>query len=210
MKHDIKQSNESPMSGYLKHTISFVAGFLIAIFAEPLQHFLFRPALHLEFIGSPAKDSPYLLDTPDRSDSATYNSRWLRISVRNVSRHTAIGCRAFITKIERKNDSGEYITFDHDALPLTWAYLGTGKQDLPPDLNLFFDLIHYSERNDSLRFSASATPNIWLPYLAKPGVFRLTVAVFGDNVSVYRETVEVTWKGGMNLTASTSVDNSLR
>ena len=50
MKHDIKQSNESPMSGYLKHTISFVAGFLIAIFAEPLQHFLFRPALHLEFI----------------------------------------------------------------------------------------------------------------------------------------------------------------
>jgi hypothetical protein len=168
------------MEEFLKILISFIAGFITAVFADPLRKWFYRPKVKLSF----GETSDYISKTPEsRKDSEGNESvgeaYYIRGRVVNESNILARSCKVYLINIEKKNNrSGNFeLTSYSDSIPLKWSAQDSASSyspiDLPKGVNQYFDL--FVTRDDSPHFD----PQICV----KPfgcGSFRTTLKCF-DN-----------------------------
>ena len=84
--------------------LSYIAGFLSAIFADPLRRWIYKPKLGLEF----DENSPdYIYQTPS-SVVRTYGGAegfheacYVRFKVTNIKRTIARSCRAYLVSVHK-------------------------------------------------------------------------------------------------------------
>lgn len=119
--------------------LAFITAFVTALFAEPLRKFFFKPNLELDF----KNNQDFKTLTPTQSDSKAY---YIRVCVRNKSWYPALGCRAHLVSIERKNVKGEFERTDFvDTLRLAWSCQPENESyrpiDIPQNVNQFFDVV---------------------------------------------------------------------
>ena len=196
-------------NGTLPNQVSGIfAGALIAILAEPIRRWIFRPVLHLHF----GDTDDYIAPSPRQADGKIVDdSIYLRVGVTNSSTAVAKGCRAYITKIEERHSTtgGFYQATFSDSLRLFWACKPTRDEklaaiDIPKGVRQFVDVL----------FAASSQPNVFTPcveftplryseLIGKAGTFRLTVMVAGDELLPAELKLIFTWKGQWNTFTAT-------
>ncbi len=124
---------------------------------------------------------------------------YVRVKVKNDSRSTAKDCMAYLTKIERMNEHGHYVTLHQDPLPLGWAFIGQIPRNLPPQIEFFFDV--FSTKSFENRVIPETQPKalIWKSILTGNATYRFSVVVTGENVEPLATTVEVEWNAWNNF-----------
>jgi len=87
----------------LSNLSSFFAGFVIAIFAEPVRRFFFKPELKLEFKQNPACISK----THEASGGKKVaDAHYIKVKVTNTRKVIAKDCRAYLINIEKYDEKG--------------------------------------------------------------------------------------------------------
>jgi hypothetical protein len=106
----------SSASSWITPAVSFVLGFVSAVFAEPVRSWILRPKLRVTFART---DDCF---TPTRTAGGE-KARWIRVKVENEKKRLAKGCRAYLVRIESKSpDSSEWVdTIYVDSIQLAWA-----------------------------------------------------------------------------------------
>jgi len=183
-----------PMNDFLKIAVAFILGFATAVLAEPFRRWLFRSAISPTFkpkIGF-GRQCVCLSTTSHPDVMAKYIrvlvecSSWLGV--------TAQGCRPFLTRIERLEP--EYKELHHDPIPLNWAYVGHQALDIHRGMKFYFDVVAVKSDDNRLQPQTTVVPETWVPLLSRPGKYRFTVIVSGQNVQP-KECKKVTfqWNG---------------
>jgi len=125
---------------------SFLAGFIVAIFAEPLRQLIFRPNLMIEF----RPDDSFVTSTVGIGDDRReWRQRYIRMRVRNTKRRLAKNCRAYLTNVEWLAPNGDFERSGYvDSIQLNWSARGEealSGLDLPKGVNQFVDVITTQE-----------------------------------------------------------------
>jgi hypothetical protein len=110
---------------------------------------------------------------------------------------TANRCKPFLTKIERFNRSkGEYTELHRDPLPLNWAFMGDTELDIHPNMAFHFDVLAINSDENVLRPQISVDrPMAWRNLLRKPGKYRFSVILAGENIMPAPLTFMFEWAG---------------
>ena len=188
------------MSEFAKITITFVLGFCIALFAEPLRRWLFRSAVSLKFepkIGF-GRQCVSITTTTQPGVLAKY----IRVLVKCSSRIglTARGCKPFLTKIEKLGPGmNDYRELHHDPIPLHWAYIGDQALDIHPTMEFYFNVVEVNSAQNILRPQTTIAPVTWTELLREPGWYKFSVVLSGENISSQPTTIPFEWKGSFDL-----------
>ena len=171
--------------------LTFVAGAVTAVCAEPLRRWIFRPTLKLEF----ANTEHFVTKTPERINSQVFNACYVRVRATNTSYFLAKDCLAFLIKIEKQIQPGRWEPTEYcESQQLRWSASldGYGAVDLPHDVSQFVDVVSTIESEASFR------PHISVPLyrhdrlFASPGTYRFSILVTGDNVK--RDIIRLSFK----------------
>ncbi|KKM70309.1 hypothetical protein LCGC14_1441970 [marine sediment metagenome] len=179
----------------LSEILSFVAGALTAVLAEPLRRWIFRPTLTLEFKNT----EHFVTRSKERSSESTYDSYWVRAKATNSSASLARGCRAFLTDIERLGPSGSWQPTDYcESLQLAWSARDEASfsaLDLPHDIPHFIDIV--STRCVTASFLPTLSVKLYRydALFSTPGTYRFTVLVSGDGVKPATLRIRFEWTG---------------
>jgi hypothetical protein len=173
----------------------FVAGFLTAVFAEPLRQWLWRPALNMEF----KKANHFLTKTPARIQSVEYEALYVRVKVINRGSHIAKSCRPYLVAIDRLGPSGTWDPTDYcESLQLAWSARGDERftpLDLPKDVPHFIDVLSTNSLDHNLVPEIVVVPFRYEQLFTAPGEYRFTVLVAGDGVKPASMSIAVKWTG---------------
>ena len=85
----------------LSSLATFVAGFLSAIFAEPIRQWIYRPVLKLEF-----ENNDHFVTKTDEGDPPTHRAQYIRVKATNLKARIAKGCRAYLIGFDRRGPTG--------------------------------------------------------------------------------------------------------
>lgn len=181
-ENSMTDSQSTPISTVFSHLAIFFSGFLIAVLAEPLRHFLFKPKLELEF----KKEQDFITKTPMTSGRDSY---YIRVKVTNKKRNVARGCRAYLINIEKENNGRKFEqTSFCDSIPLAWSNQKLGEQyngiNLSKGVNQFVDIIAtfpHTEFLDYFEPQLKVRPLRYEPLFREIGVFRFTIQVATEN-----------------------------
>jgi len=186
----------------LSTVIGAVLGFGAAVFAEPLRHWLYRPKLKLEFGDDPGcrARTPEQAQLPGpRPVQSIYEADYIRIRVTNTKPAIAKNCRAYLVKIEKADNSGEFkSTIYGDSIPLSWACRGTQAYDpldLPRGVVQFVDVISTRSVSTDFKPEIKPIPFRYIDLFRQHGVFRFTVQVSGENVRPKFIKIVFRWAG---------------
>ncbi len=184
------------LSAVLNTFVGAVLGFAAAVFAEPLMRRLYRPKLELEF----GNDPGCRVRTPEQVEQdSTHEADYIRIKVRNVKPAIAKNCSAYLVRVEKADDSGEFeSTIYGDSIPLSWSCRGAQAYvplNLPRGVVQFVDVV--STRSISTYFKPEIKP---YPFsydilFKQTGRFRFTVQVSGENVKPVFIKIIFVWSG---------------
>ena len=174
------------MEEFLKILGGFFAGFITAVFAEPLKRWIYRPKVKLYF----GETSDYISKTPEsRKDiegkESIGEAYYIRGKVINESNILAPSCKVYLINIEKKNDRTGHFepTSYSDSIQLTWSSQHPSSLyspiDLPKGVNQYFDIL--VTRDNSVHFDLQIYVK---PYrdeniFKDTGVFRFTIQVSG-------------------------------
>jgi hypothetical protein len=171
--------------------ISVIAGFLIAIFTDPIRKRLDRTTLKISFDNS--KD---LLTTPD--DTHEFGT-YVKVRLENCGRDKyARNLRCYLTSIEKLNPSGEiWETIFDTPLPMIWAYKETIESiDLPPKMWAYFNIVSFNKGENKILPATHRKPFLWRKSLADIGTYRFNIYVTGENIlRPIRGSIELVWRG---------------
>ncbi len=178
----------------------FFFGALTAVLAEPIRRWLFRAELHLSF----GQTSDYIAPTGMFNNGKKVGEAvYLRAKVINKTGTTAKRCRAYLVNIEERSArTGNFEqTIHSDTLALFWACKRSRDEnlaplDIPQGVNQYFDIL----------YAASIGPAQFVPciefvparfeeFMSKPGTYRFTVMVTGDEVAPVYLKIIFTWTG---------------
>jgi hypothetical protein len=185
---------------FLTPAVSFILGFVIAVFSEPLRQWLFRPVLRVSF----EKNDSCVAHTPVENGGKEYEAYYIRVKVENTRRHLAKACRAFLIQVEEKDESGYYKpTLYADSLPLAWSCQKPDEArkpiDLPLDVAQFVDVVATDSLSNNYFVQVSPLPFRYHKlFEKKPKDFRITVLVSGDGVKPATTRIIFRWKGTWN------------
>jgi hypothetical protein len=181
--------------------------------AEWLKRRWYAPQLEIDF----RLAAPHCHLTRRGDKTLVY---YFRFRVTNSGRSQARLCEAVLEGIETADASDTYRREENfSPIPLTWAGIGAGYQNINPGRSLFCDLGHISEaafqqqkepskfvgitpeqqNTLKLRFD---TPFVFFAQWDSlvPGKHRVTVAVFSENAPPARRTFNVAWSGKWQAT----------
>ncbi len=196
MEKIINATNTSCISGTLDSIGSFFAGFLVAIFAEPIRKRIFSPDLLLDFKNN--KDHVSRTNFPDNNFES-----YVRVKVINKKKTLAKDCRAFLINIEKEENEKFVQTIYADSLQLAWScqtdQMRYSAIDLSYGMNLYCDILKTTSADPSN--AASFHPQVcFLPvryndehlfYL--PGKYRLTIQVTSSNANPIKMYLLLQW-----------------
>lgn len=189
----------------LNTIIGAILGFAAAIFVEPIKRWLYRPKLAVIF-GDTAEFQTRTTEhqkknpSDNRREILTYHkASYIRLKVINTKSILAKGCRAYLIKVEKRNEEGNFLdTIYCDSIPLAWSCRDDKRFepiDLPNGVNQFVDLISVRETTDDFRMEIQFHPYRYESLFQEKGYFRFTMQVSGENVEPVFEKVDFIWDG---------------
>lgn len=188
--------------------ISFLAGFLSAIFAEPIRKNIFKPKLTLDFNNTQDYKSKTIYD-----NNGEVFEIYVRARVYNKKKILAENCRAFLINIEKKENGKFTQTIYADSLQLAWSCQTDNTRfsamDLSYGVNLFFDIFKTDfNRGEEEDPSTRKSVNNFVPltyvipkrYLhdnlfSQTGTYRITIQVTSANADPVKMALILEWKG---------------
>lgn len=141
--------------------------------------------------------------TPPPSPSLPYKLSWpcryVRLTVTNTGRESAIACRGLLVGIEKADDRGKFTQRLFDSIPLCWSYLppdAPQRIDLPRRVKFNLDL--FSTKFDEKDFTPRTVsmPNYYK--FDDPGLFRFSVVVVADNAPAQVAQLLLQWRSKWN------------
>lgn len=179
----------------LPSAVTFLGGFLTALFAEPLRRWIFAPRLTLTF----GTSSDFLTKTPEFGPGGGHEALYVRIKVVNSRSALAKSCRAYLVNVEREDSSGKFEPTEYcESMQLAWstqAEQAFSALDLPRDAPHFVDIISTRGTSTAFALATKVTPLRYTNMLATPGIYRFTVIVSGDGVKPGTIRPAVSWAG---------------
>jgi hypothetical protein len=182
---------------FLSNLMSFLAGFLVAVFAEPIRKWLFKAKLSLEFTGEPACiTKTYATENGKK----VADVRTVRVSVTNGRRTTAKDCRGYLTNVEIRDEKGRFVrTVYCDSIPLPWSCLPPEASfdviDIPRGIQQYVNLIGTTSRSTDFDVQLMVTPHRYRDLFSRTGTFRFTVMVTAANANHRTIKLIFNWKG---------------
>lgn len=175
--------------------VSFILGFVSAVFAEPARQRLFRPHLKLTFSG---RDDTIAKTSTASGTEAVY----LRVKVVNEKPKLARAIRAFLINVEVKSttDSDFSPTIYTDSIQLAWSCQVAGSErsalDLANGVSQYVDVISTSSVANTFEVHISPFPIRYRELFgSQPQTFRFTIQVSGDGVDPELLKLVFVWKG---------------
>lgn len=210
--------------------VSFLSGAAIAVFADPIRRYLYRPRIQVTFAKSddPAfvARTPAVSTLPKGADPLHYDgfevhpttdgrllvehqAVYIRCLVRNKRGMVAKGCRAYLVKVEQAAAGGRFgPAVFYDSVQLAWASR-PGHQyeavDLPRGVPQYVDVVSTRDFNPNPECPPEPIPRFQIesqfkPFResglgTKPGTFRFTILVAGDNFPPFEFRLGLRWNG---------------
>jgi hypothetical protein len=187
---------------WLEGTVGFLSGAAVAVFAEPVRQWLFRPHIELSFRANDPRyvaRTPVLANFPDGT-SVEGKAIYFRVMVKNSWGELARSCRGYLVKAERWNQATqafEAASF-YDPVRLAWSSCGEHAYDaidLPKGLHHFLDVVSTRQSNVAFQLETQFKPIREAGLGREPGDYRLTVMVGGDNFRPKTIHLSVHWTG---------------
>ena len=179
--------------------LGFIAGFGVAIFAEPIRQWIYRPKVKLLFGSS----QDFITSTEEFDGESKYHAKYVRLMTTNHSSHLARGCRVFLTLIERETETGRFERTQYcDSIQLAWSVRGTqtfSSIDLPNGLTQFVDVISTREHATAFQVHVQSLPFRYESILSQPNTYRFTCRVVGDDIEPDELRLVFRWDGEWNL-----------
>jgi hypothetical protein len=179
----------------------FIAGFITAIFAEPIRKKLFKPKLKISF----GDTLDYLTETPETGGGRTIDTYYIRAKVTNEKKIIARSCKVFLINIEEKDEYGKFLsTIYCDSIQLAWSCQDytKGEQwqgiDLAKGVNQYVDLITTRSINESFDPQLKVKPLRYLDLFRKSGAYRFTIQVCGSDADPEIIKLVFEWNGVWN------------
>ena len=174
--------------------VSFVLGFITAVFAEPVRQRFFRPELELGFSGR--EDSITKTETVGGSQAV-----YVRVQVRNTKPKLARACRAYLVNIETKSATGEFEPTAYvESIQLAWSCRMPGNErdaiDIPNGVSQYIDVVATSSISSHFAIQIAPFPvryNVLQSPI--PQTYRYTIQVAGDGVEPKVLKLVFVWKG---------------
>jgi hypothetical protein len=174
--------------------VSFVLGFITAVFAEPVRQRFFRPNLELSFSGR--EDSITKTGTAGGSQAV-----YVRIQVRNTKPKLARACRAYLVNIETKSAGGRFKPTAYvESIQLAWSCRTPGNErdpiDIPNGVSQYIDVVATSSISSHFAIQIAPFP-VWYSVLqsSSPQTYRYTIQVAGDGTEPKVLKLVFVWKG---------------
>jgi hypothetical protein len=183
------------MLNMLGGAATFVSGAAVAVFAEPLRRWIYRPKLQLEFGSSPE----YLARTDEGIAPNLHEAIYIRVKVTNTKSAIAKSCRAYLVAIEKEGEADEFKpTIYCDSIPIAWACRDEnekyGAVDLPKGVAQFIDVISTRDAQP-MGVHIKFCPYRYAKIYQEPGTYRFTIQVSGENVEPVFIKVVFSWTG---------------
>jgi hypothetical protein len=174
--------------------VSFVLGFITAVFAEPVRQRFFRPELELSFSGR--EDTITKTATVGGSQAV-----YVRVQVQNKKPKLARACRAYLVNVETKSTTGGFEPTAYvDSIQLAWSCQVLGHErdpiDIPNGVSQYIDVVATS--NISSHFAIQIAPlPVRYNVLQSPNAqtYRYTIQVAGDGAEPKTLKLVFVWKG---------------
>ena len=181
---------------------------LVALFKDDILKRLRRPKFKITLkLGQPDCNKSYI-----KYLNHFIPSFYFRLEIENVGKTRAEKVQVFGSKLERKNDKGEYEVVDK-FLPMNfkWSYTGEIFADgISPKLRKHCDFFHiveppWQERYYRDQQNIGVTPVVWEldveaksftgNHILRPGVYRVSLTVAAANCAPTEVVVEVGYEG---------------
>jgi hypothetical protein len=187
---------------WLEGIVGFLSGAAVAVFAEPVRQWLFRPHVQLGF---QANDPEYVartleLESFPNGTRAGGEAIYIRVMVQNSRGELARSCRGYLVRVERWNQptqAFETAPF-YDPVRLAWSSRGQHAYepiDLPRGLHHFLDVVSTRQLDQGFRLETQLKPLREADLGREPGDYRLTIIVGGDNFRPKTIQLRVNWAG---------------
>ena len=167
-------------------------GAVLAVCAEPLRKWLFKPKLSMSF--NEAESCVVQAVTAMESGQIVSSACYVRVQVHNRGRRTTKNCRPFLARIERLGH-GTSKTVHQDALPLNWSFTGQRPMDVPPGMYFHVDVLEATEEHAHFVPCVKPIPKFWAGELSVPGTYRLTIMLSAEDIQPKVLSLLVTWTG---------------
>lgn len=163
-----------------------------------------RPGISITFEGKEPWVHPVPANTPSRDDPERIvrtQSIFVRYKVENTTPGTVVrGCEAFLSKVSKRNDSGEFIQVSSgDSLRLRWSAkpenISFGKISIPYGINVFCDLLSVDEEHNSVLVKWEVPLNINQGIFSEPAVYRFDVLAISENGGPVTSSIYLDWGG---------------
>jgi len=182
------------MSPYI---ISIFSGAAIAIFAEPVRRFFFKPKLNLEFTG---KEDCLSKTIEARNGAKVADAFYIKLKVTNTSSIIAKDCRAYLINIEKQNEDSKFgPTIYSDSIQLAWSCQGAMDRwrgiDICKGVNQYVDVITTRTNSEEFDPQIMCKPFRYLPLFKETGKFIFTIQVSADGADPKKYKLEFDWKG---------------
>jgi hypothetical protein len=182
---------------------AFIGAFaaVLVLVLQGVAHWWRRPVLHLDFRGGDPAYTTSTVEGPHGQHHIVKNhARYLRLRVTNNGWGVATGCRAYLVKVEKWDDTQiPRATIYCDSLRLNWsAQTETDKAmplAIPRGINQFVDLLSTRETSTDFRMEMPFGLRRYYALFREHGTFRFTVLVAGDGVTPKTATLLFTWSG---------------
>jgi len=192
MAEEVAKGAESPMVDLLIGVVLLFLGFAIGILTPligMLQRLVFGPNLKPDF-----KKDPFCFFSTPKGKPPTDHLVDARVKVINTKKLTARGCRGFLTKIEKQDESGDFETLYRDSIPLKWSFLGTTEGlDIPHDVDVYLDVLKFVKGKEDFEFHTSKLPKMWKRLSKETGIYRFTIVVIAEQVKTRRIKLILDW-----------------
>jgi len=196
--------------------IGAVLGFGAAIFVEPIKKWVYGPKLELSFNTTPefqTETHEHLeiksIENPNKDQISYHKARYIRIKVTNTKSALAKGCRAYLVKVEKCHDDGNFHeTIYCDSISLAWSCRGDQRflpVDIPKGVNQFVDLLSTREISNDYKPEIQFFPYRYRNLFKEHGTFRFTIQVSGENVNPVFIKVMFAWNGAWDQYSSKPV-----
>lgn len=178
----------------LSSLASFVAGFLSAIFAEPIRQLIYRPELKLEF-----ENNDDFVTMTDEGDPPTHRAQYIRVKASNLKARIAKSCRAYLIGFDHQGLTGSWEPTGYsECLQLAWSALPCVSHDaldLLQHVPIFVDVVSTRQTATSFAPALAFTPYRYQHWFSTPGTYRFTILVTGDNIKPARLSISFKWAG---------------
>lgn len=184
--------------------VGFVTGAAVAIFADPIRAWLLGPRVVVEFRNDTAHvaKTPEVTTSPPDRTQHQHMAIYVRVSVTNRRGSLARSCTGYLVKVERKDPAAGRYEGEafYDPTQLPWASRmdqAYNAIDLPSGVTQYLDVLSTRDFPVSagFRLQTRFKPFRELGLGSKPGTYRLTIMVSGDNFSPKTHRLVFQWTG---------------